>query len=218
MKGIIVVIVVYLLVVICLCSPIANADSTTILERKQNFIVYRDTLTDGTGLIGSDFGYVMHSGETLFVSWKTTETIFPDPIVWLLTQQQKDHWNFAAGGAILSPYGYLLKKSGHQASFTFTAQQDATYYVVIHNIAWGALDISGPTLNVEAYEADLTIPSAPSNPTQPTNPSVGGTWSPITNLDLFNHWESLVFLMIALITLVVCVQKSHNFLNASHHR
>jgi hypothetical protein len=155
-RGVATTIIIALFLSIVLLFSIVNADFTLVLEHKENFKLYRNTLDSPVGLNGSDIGYSLHSEETLFVSWKVAENplILP-PIVWLLTEQQRNHFSHIIGGPSLL-YGYILKKIGWIGNFTFTVQQNGTYFVVLHNGAWGALDLSGPILDVETYDATMT--------------------------------------------------------------
>ena len=158
MRVVITIIIASLLSMVVLI-PKVTADFRLVLEHKENFKIYRNTLDSPIGLNGSEVGYILHAGEALFVSWKVTENplILP-PIVWLLTEQQRNHFSHIIGGPSLL-YGHILKTIEWEGNFSFSVQQNGTYYVVLHNIAWGALDLSGPILDVESYEAVLTIPS-----------------------------------------------------------
>jgi hypothetical protein len=213
--------IVVILVMFSLLSAVfvnmVNAYFTSVLEHKENFKLYRDTLLQPVGLNGSDIGYVLYAGETLFVSWKITEIFVPDPIVWLLSEQQRDHFSFIAGGPSIF-YGYLLKTIGFQGNFTFAVQQNGTYYVVLHNIAWGALDLTGPILNVQVYEADLTVPTqiTPTPRPTPQSQTVGGTSFRvyalrISNAETLTPWISLTSLIVVLALLVMHTRKRKRF-------
>jgi hypothetical protein len=166
MKSFVMLVMTSLLAMIVLCTP-TNADFTLVLERKQNFQVYWDTLEDGlvgplqsglpganVGLVGSRVGHSLIAGETLFVSWKITEQSVVPPVTFLLTKEQSLHFGH------MNPFNnYLLKTIGWEGNLTYTMAQNGTYCVILDNPAWGALDLTGPILSVEFYEADLTVSS-----------------------------------------------------------
>lgn len=165
----VVTIIVSLLSVIILV-PVGKCDLTVVLEHKENFTIYTNTWEHPVGLVGSEVGYNLSSG-VLFVSWKVTENpLLLPPIVWLLTRTQRNHFSQIIGGP--SPfYGYILKTIAWEGNFSYIVPHNGTYCVVLHNGNWGALDLLGPTLNVETYDAILTVPSSP--------PIANFSWSPL---------------------------------------
>jgi len=228
----IVVILVVFSLLFAVFVPIINVDSTSVLEIKENFTLYTNTSDHPVGLIGSDVGYTLYAGETLFVTWKTTEPsnsylYFPEPMVYLLTPKQRASYSQILLGP--SPvYGYLLKvvPDEWQGNFSYTVPQNGTYYVVLQNLNWGALDLDGPTFNIQFYEATITSPSPTPNPnpTPPTpqNQTVGGisfrVYALAENKFVISiPWVSLVLLVMimALALLVVRARrKLHKSSNA----
>lgn len=161
-----------------LLVPISKGDTTLILEHKENFTIYTNTYEHSVGLVGSDSGYNISNGDQLFVSWNITKnSLLSPPIVWLLTEEQRNHFSQSIGGP--SPiYGYILKTTTWEGNFSYMIPQNGTYCVVLYNPNWGPLDLNGPTLNVEVYNAILTIPSAPPPSPPPPPPTPTPTPSP----------------------------------------
>jgi hypothetical protein len=169
-------IIVTVSLLILVLIPMSKGDTTLTLEHKESFTIYTNTLEHPVGLAGSDSGYNITNGDKLFVSWKVTEnSLLLPPIVWLLTKVQRNHFSQTIGGPSLA-YGYILKTTAWEGNFLYAITQNGTYYVIFHNLNWGALDINGPTLNAEVYNAVLTIPALPPPTPPPTPPSapVGG--------------------------------------------
>jgi hypothetical protein len=201
--------------------PTIHADTTSVLETKENFTLYTNTSDHPVGLIGSDVGYVLYANETLFVSWITTEPnnsflYFPEPMVYLLTPKQRASYSqLLLGPPFLD--GYLLKvvPDEWQGNFSYTVPQNGTYYVVLQNLNWGALDLEGPTFNIQFYEATVTSPSPTPNPNPtPQTQTVGGTSFRVNALPTSKFarsilWASIASLMmiIALTLLVVCARR-----------
>jgi hypothetical protein len=178
-----------------LLIPMGEGDTTLTLEHKENFTIYTNTWEHPIGLVGSDSGYNITNGDKLFVSWNVTKnSLLLPPIVWLLTVEQRNHFSQIIGGPSLA-YGYILKSTAWEGNFSFSITQNGTYCVIIHNPNWGALDISGPTLNAEVYNAILTIPALPP-PTPPPTP-VGGY-----SVSVEGHGTPLL-LSVYLITLIM---------------
>lgn len=169
MRIIVVAIIVVLLSIIILV-PVGKCDFTVVLEHKANFTIYTNTWDHPVGLVGTEVGYNLSSG-VLFVSWKVTENpLYLPPIVWLLNETQRNHFSHIIGGP--SPfYGYILKTIAWEGNFSYMIPRNDTYCVILHNINWGALDLVGPTFNVETYDALLTVPSSP--------PIADFNWSPL---------------------------------------
>ncbi len=103
-------------------------------------------------------------------------------------------------------YNYLMKTIGWEGSFTYVVPNNGTYCVILLNAAWGALDLTGPILNVEVYDAVLTVPTQ--EPPTPT-PSVGGTWNPISDYRFLSSWTSL-FLLVTAFTLLLARYRKLN--------
>jgi len=203
MKIVAMVIIISLSILMVFHIPTINADFTLTLEHKEHFQIRWNTLESLVGLVGSEVGYNLIAGETLFVSWKITEQplILP-PRVWLLTKEQSYHFSHIIGGPVPF-YNYILRTITWEGNFTYTVPQNGTYCVVLDNPAWGALDLTGPILDVQVYEADLTVPTQEEAPIS----SVGGTWTPISDSRFLSSWISLFSLLTAFTLLLTRYRK-----------
>ena len=152
-SGIMLALLLSCILTLMLNTPSAEAWHWRInLERKEDFLVYTSTIDHTIGLNGSEIGYELVAGDKIGVAWWATETptLLP-PIVYLLNQDQYDHWNRFLFGPT---HGYLFKKvDWGETSFTYDITSSGKYYVVIDNPNWAPLQIIGPTIHFIYYEA-----------------------------------------------------------------
>jgi len=132
-KIVVMTIIVSLLILMVFHIPAINADFTLVLEHKEHFQIHWDTLENPVGLVGSEVGYNLIAGETLFVSWIITEQplILP-PLVWLLTKEQSNHFSHIIGGPV--PFWNFIKKTfAWEGNFTYIVPKNGTYCVILDN-------------------------------------------------------------------------------------
>jgi len=113
-------------------------------------------------LVGSINGYLVSSGERLFVSWNVqVQPLGSTPYVYLLDSYQIQGWywsNFWNQG--VASYGYLQLVESWQDTIDFQITYSDTYYVIISNRN-PSMGIAGKTpIDVISYDAYLALPDS----------------------------------------------------------